>query len=272
LQLARMALQGAFATLRRGVKRLGALAYAARAWGAFVLLAPPAWAATVVAAKPPRAWRVAGRFARAFFRLAGIPVEVSGLDRLPRDTPYVLLANHGSYLDGILLVAALPQQHAFIAKNEFVSHAISRLFLSAIGSLYVERFDAAQGVQDVRRFTEHARRGERLAIFPEGTFTRQAGLRPFLMGAFVIAAEIDSPVVPVTISGAREILRDGSWMPARGRVRIAIADAIAPSGSGWEAAVDLREQARRVMLEQGAEPALDSSIAVDKRRARPAAG
>jgi hypothetical protein len=72
----------------------------------------------------------------------------------------------------------------------------------------------------------------------------------------------------VTISGAREILRDGSWLPVRGRVRIAIGEAIAPQGSGWEAAVNLREQARSVMLEQGAEPALDSAILVDKRRAR----
>jgi 1-acyl-sn-glycerol-3-phosphate acyltransferase len=190
------------------------------------------------------------------------------LERLPAASPYVLIANHGSYLDGILLVGTLPRQHAFIAKNEFVSHAISRLFLSAIGSRYVERFDAARGVEDVRRFTEHARGGERLAIFPEGTFTRQAGLRPFLMGAFVIAADTGVPVVPVSIIGAREILRDGSWFPARGRVRIVIGEPIAPQGSGWEAAVSLREQARHVMLEQGTEPALDSAILVDKRRSR----
>jgi 1-acyl-sn-glycerol-3-phosphate acyltransferase len=266
LQIARMALQGGLATARRGLRRIGAVLYAARAWSAFVLLAPSAWIAAVVAARPPRAWHISRRFARLFFRLAGIPVEVSGLERLPGATPYVLIANHGSYLDGILLVGVLPLQHAFIAKNEFLSHAISRLFLSAIGSRYVERFDAARGVEDVRRFTEHARSGERLAIFPEGTFTRQAGLRPFLMGAFVIAADAGLPVVPVTISGAREILRDGSWFPARGRVRIAVGEPIAPEGSGWEAAVSLREQARQAMLGMGAEHALDSAILVDKRR------
>src|SRR5690606_3644968 len=247
LQVARMALQGGLAASARALRRVRAYLYAARAWGAFALLAPLAWTAAVIAHEPPRAWRVSRGFARLFFHAAGIPVEVTGLERLPAG-PYVLLANHGSYLDGILLVGALPRQHAFVAKNEFLDYAISRLFLSAIGSLYVERFDAARGVQDVRRFTEHARAGERLAIFPEGTFTRQSGLRPFLMGAFVIAAEAGIPVVPVTISGAREILRDGSWFPARGRVRIAIGEAIRPQGSGWEAAVRLREQARGAML------------------------
>src|SRR5690606_25667125 len=96
----------------------------------------------------------------------------------------------------------------------------------------------------------------------------QAGLRPFLMGAFKIAVEAGVPVVPVTISGAREILRDGSWLPKRGRVHIEIGDAIAPQGSDWEAAVALREQARRAMLAQGTEPALDSAIVVAKRRGR----
>jgi 1-acyl-sn-glycerol-3-phosphate acyltransferase len=271
LQIARMTLQSAVASVKRGVKRLGAFAYAARAWTAFAVLAPLAWTAAVIARDPPSAWRISGWFARLFFAAAGIPVSVAGLARLPAGA-YVLLANHGSYLDGILLVGVLSRQHAFIAKNEFLGHAISRLFLSAIGSLYVERFDAARGVEDVRRFTEHARRGERLAIFPEGTFTRQAGLRPFLMGAFVIAAEAGIPVVPVTISGAREILRDGSWLPKRGRVHIEIGHPIAPQGTDWEAAVGLREQARRAMLAQGAEPALESAVLVDKRRTHPRPG
>ena len=266
LQVARLAWSGARAACARGLRRLRAWLYAARAWSAFVLLAPIAWTAAVVAGRAERAWRISRRIAQVFFALAGIRVEVNGLERLPRDTAYVLVANHASYLDGILLVGVLPEQHAFIAKREFVDHAISRLFLTAIGSEYVERFDAARGVEDVRRFTEHARRGERLAIFPEGTFTRQTGLRPFLMGAFVIAAEAGLPVVPVTIAGAREILRDGTWLPARGRVRIDIAAPVHPRGTGWEAAVRLRDDARAVMLAQGTEPALDGTVLVDKRR------
>jgi len=266
LQIARLAWASALAAMRRNMQRIGASFYALRAWTAFVLLAPIAWIATVLAGPPQRAWSVSRRVARAFFALAGIPVEVNGAEHLPRDTAYVLVANHGSYLDGILLVGALTRQHAFIAKREFLSHAISRLFLSAIGSQYVERFDSARGVEDVRRFTELARRGERIAIFPEGTFTRQTGLRPFLMGAFVIAADAGLPVVPVSIRGAREILRDRSWFPVRGRVAITISAPIAPVGSGWEAAVALREAAHAAMLAHCGEPALDAAIAAPKQR------
>jgi 1-acyl-sn-glycerol-3-phosphate acyltransferase len=231
-----------------------------------VLLSPLAWLAAVLAGQPQRAWRFCGVIARVFFRLAGIPVEARGFERLPRDTAYVLVANHGSYLDGILLVGVLSEQHAFIAKREFLGYAIPRLFLSAIGSQYVERFDSARGVEDVRRFTELARRGEKIAVFPEGTFTRQTGLRPFLMGAFVIAAEAGIPVVPVAILGARPILRDRTWFPSRGAVTIIAGEPIVPAGAGWAAAVALREQAHAQILENCGEPRLDAAIAITKQR------
>jgi len=266
LQFLRLGLRSAQASVGRTMRRIAAWAYGLRAWTAFVLLAPIAWTATVIAGAPQRAWQVSRTIARLFFRLAGIPLNVEGVESLPPSGAYLLLANHGSYLDGILIVGALERQHAFIAKREFVHHAISRLFLSALGSEYVERFDAARGVEDVRRFTALARRGERLAIFPEGTFTRQSGLRPFLMGAFVIAADAGIPVVPVTISGAREILRDKSWLPARGQVHIRIGAPIHPQGTGWQAAVSLRDQARAAMLALGSEPSLDATSLADKRR------
>ena len=265
-QVARIALTSMRAALGRALKRIDAAIYGVRAWAAFVLLAPVAWLAAVVAGEPQRAWTICRAIARAFFLLAGIRVRAEGLEQAPRDSAYVLVANHGSYLDGILLVGVLSAQHAFIAKREFLGHPVSRLFLSAIGSHYVERFDSARGIEDVRRFTEHARQGEKLAIFPEGTFTRQTGLRPFLMGAFVIAAEAAIPVVPVAIRGAREILRDGTWFPSRAAVTITISPPIDPSGRDWQAAVELREKAHAAILAHCGEPRLDAAIVVNKRR------
>lgn len=266
LQFLRLGLRTAQANSGRTIRRIAAWAYGLRAWTAFVLLAPIVWTATVLAGTPRRAWKVSRAIARVFFRVAGIPLSVEGVEHLPSSGAYLLLANHGSYLDGILIVGALERQHAFIAKREFVNHPVSRRFLSALGSEYVERFDAARGVEDVRRFTDLARRGERLAIFPEGTFTRQTGLRPFLMGAFVIAADAGIPVVPMTIIGAREILRDKSWLPAHGRVTIRIGTPIHPQGKGWQAAVALRDEARTAMLALGSEPSLDATSLADKRR------
>jgi acyl carrier protein len=265
-QVLRLAVSSALAALERSGRRLNASLYALRAWSAFVALSPLAWSAAVLSGKPARAWRICRAIAWLFFKAAGIPVRVEGHENLPRTRPYVVVANHASYLDGILLVGILREQHAFIAKREFLDYAISRLFLRAIGSEFVERFEAARGIDDVRRFTDHARRGEKLAIFPEGTFTRQTGLRPFLMGAFVIASDAGLPVVPIAIRGARHILRDKSWFPVKGRVEITISAPIEPVGSGWEAAVALREQAYQILLKQVGEPMLDRVAAISKQR------
>jgi 1-acyl-sn-glycerol-3-phosphate acyltransferase len=86
-----------------------------------------------------------------------------------------------------------------------------------------------------------------------------AGLQRFRMGAFVIAARTGTPVVPVVIGGTRAKLRGGTWLPRPGGVTVTVCPPEQPEGadrSSWAAAVDLRDRARRAMLERLAEPDL----------------
>ena len=91
-------------------------------------------------------------------------------------------------------------------------------------------------------------------MFPEGTFTRQSGLADFRMGAFVIAAESGVPIVPVSIRGARSILRAGQWLPRSGTVAVVFETPIKPAGSDWTAAAALRDAARSAILRHSGEP------------------
>ena len=81
-------------------------------------------------------------------------------------------------------------------------------------------------------------------FFPEGTFRRASGLQPFKLGAFVVAAETETALVPVTLNGTRSLLRDMAWLPDRSAVRVMIGVAIAPAGPGWNHALELRDAAR----------------------------
>jgi len=99
----------------------------------------------------------------------------------------IVVVNHSSYLDGLVVSAALSGQHAFVAKNEFESQFVAGRFLRALGALFVERTDPEGGVEDTRKATLAAQAGRDLVFFPEGGFTRAPGLRPFRLGAFVIA-------------------------------------------------------------------------------------
>ncbi len=101
--------------------------------------------------------------------------------------------------------------------------------LRRLGAVFVERFDARQGVDDVRRLAAVAGRRP-LFFFAEGTFTRQRGLRAFRLGAFQIAVQNGLSVTPVVLAGTREILRDESWLPRRGTVSVTICAPIVAAG------------------------------------------
>lgn len=257
-QFARLTWAGVLPQLRRSVRAASGIIYASYAWGLFLILATLTWLMVSMLPRPAWCWAVSRVMARLLVRLSGTPFVVHGLDKLPHDTPCVLVANHASYLDGAMMVAALPRQFSFVAKRELVDSLIPRLYLQRIGAEFVERFGFEQSVTDVKRLLHTLRCGHSLVFFPEGTFTRMPGLMPFRMGAFVIAAQAGVPVVPIAIRGTRSILRSDQWSPRRGAISITINAPISPQGDDWSAAIKLRDAARIEILHFCGEPELPS--------------
>jgi len=248
---------------RRGLLRLREHAFALWGWLVFWLLAPLTWLAVLLL--PRRRWRFAlsGFMARALAGLTGTPLTVEGLDKLPaRGQPCVLVVNHASYLDGPMLIAALPRELAFVAKEALAPQFIAGTFLRRLGAEFVQRFDPRRGLDDLQRIRDIGLSGSSLVFFVEGTFSAIPGLRQFRMGAFVTAMEAQLPVVPVAIAGARDILRAGSWYPHRGRITVTVGEAIVPPAAApdpsdnWRAALKLRDQARAHILAHCGEPDL----------------
>lgn len=167
-----------------------------------------------------RRW-VAGISSRAFVRAARIPFTVQGLDKLP-DSPCVLVANHASYVDGIIAVAALPPDFAFVIKKEMVKVPLAGLLLSRLGSEFVERFNRHQGASDARRVLRSAAGGQSLVFFPEGTFDERRLIGKFHGGAFAIAERLGLPVVAVAIHGTRDALPPGGLMIYRRPIRFEV--------------------------------------------------
>jgi 1-acyl-sn-glycerol-3-phosphate acyltransferase len=137
-------------------------------------------------------------------------------------------------------------------------HKVAGPLLRRLGVVFVERFDIRQGVDDVRRLAALAT-GRPLFFFAEGTFTRQSGLRTFRLGAFQIAAQNGLGVIPIALAGTREILRDESWLPKFGSVRVSIGENVAVEGDDWAAALRLRDAARAFILRDCGETDLDGT-------------
>jgi 1-acyl-sn-glycerol-3-phosphate acyltransferase len=254
-QIARVALAGAGPWLHRLSSNLATLAFGAYAWGVLLLLAAFVFPCVLIA--PKRAWRhralTAG--ARLFFRLTGIPVNVQSDAPLP-EANAIIVVNHSSYLDGMVMTAVYTGEISFVAKEDLARQLVAGSFLRRLGAIFVRRSDPAGGVADARAALESARTGARLVWFPEGTFSRMPGLLEFHVGAFLTAAQLGLPVVPVAIRGTRSMLRDGSWLPRRGAISVHIGAPIAPAGDDFQAGLALRDSVRAEILAHCGEPDL----------------
>jgi 1-acyl-sn-glycerol-3-phosphate acyltransferase len=185
----------------------------------------------------------------------GIPLSVKGTNRLPNQRAVVVF-NHASYVDAIVVAAVLPNEPAYLVKGELSRQFFAGTLLSRLGALFVQRYDLAGGLADTAAAATLAHEGRILVVFPEGTFTRQPGLLEFFTGAFKIASEAGVPVYPGVLRGTRSILRSDQWFPRWGRIDVEILDPIGPRGTDFESIVQLRDAVRNAVLSRCGEPDL----------------
>ena len=209
---------------------------------------------TFVPSLAARRWMTAGA-ARAAFVLTGTPVDVHGLENLPPGHS-VVVANHASYVDGPLLRGYLPARFSFVIKGEMQKIPIVHLLLRRSGSRFVDRFTAAGSARDARKIVKAAQDGQSLAFFPEGTFLQEPGVGRFRAGAFVAATRGDMPVVPIAISGTRDMMPSGRILPRPRRLTIDILEPIPTSHAAFGDHRALALEARRRVLEVLDEPDL----------------
>lgn len=196
--------------------------------------------------------------ARSYFLLAGMPLRLRGTENLPAGQ-CVVVANHASYLDGVVMAAALPPRFAFVIKREMNDVPVAGLLLRRIGSEFVDRFNRHKGGTDARRVLRTAASGHSLVFFPEGTFTPEVGLGKFHTGAFAIAARAACPVVPAVILGTRRNMPATRVLPRPGALEVRYGTPIFTTPAqttGEDPALVLRDRSRAAILEQLGEPDL----------------
>jgi len=195
--------------------------------------------------------------ARLFLRLAGMPLTVRGARRLPAGQ-CVVVCNHASYLDGIVLTAALPARFGFVIKREMAAMPLGGALLRRLGAEFVERHDRRRAGSDARRVLRNAVQGHSLVFFPEGTFTCTPGLLKFHTGAFAAALRAACPLVPAVVRGTRRALRPGGALPLPGPIDLQILLPLMPASlaSVDQAAPELRDRARAAILAELGEPDL----------------
>ena len=258
-QLLRLALSGVSPQIRRSARLARDVLYAVWWWvvlaGAFLV------GSLAIVILPHLAWRWSALrwISRGTLVAMRVPVSTIGIERIPSRRA-MLAFNHSSYMDALILAAVLPGEPAVVAKKELSEQLMTGWLLRRLSIPFVERYDVSSSLADAEALIALARQGRVLVFFPEGTFTRRAGLSGFYLGAFKVSAEADLPVLPGAIRGTRSLLRSDQWFPRRAAVTIEIGAPVIPSGTDFGSVLRLRDEVRKRVLLQCGEPDLGELV------------
>jgi 1-acyl-sn-glycerol-3-phosphate acyltransferase len=246
-------LRGLAASMRSATAAAFVWLYAAHFWivpHAFMFIG---WWGVLLTPGLARRRRLHRAVTQLSLRLVRIPVVVTGGEHLTGGRR-VAVANHQSYLDTVVMSSLAPETFFFTPKRDLEKDFVARILMDRLDCQFMDRLDPKAGVADLEAVKERLRQGESAVVYPEGIFYAEPGLRHFYTGAFAVAAETQTQVVPIAIQGTRAIWRGERPFARHGAVTVTIGPPILPGGSDWENVVRLRKEARAFIAAHCGEP------------------
>jgi 1-acyl-sn-glycerol-3-phosphate acyltransferase len=186
--------------------------------------------------KRPFIWKALQIIARIGTTLL-FDLKVFGLRHVPQDGGFLLVSNHQSYIDPVLLGVRLTRPLSYMAKSGLFKFAPFEWLIRQLGA-----FPIKQGSADIRALKEaigRVQEGHALTIFPEGTRTPDGTLQPIEPGIALIIRKAKIPVIPAVISGASQAWPVASKMFHPAPIRVLYGPPMDLSGLDRERIVEL---------------------------------
>lgn len=256
IQLTRLLLSGWGKKLLHWVTHVGKAIYTLYITIIFLLTFVPVVCLTYLLSRDNAA-RIIKVWSKLMLVLSLCPLKVSGKQLLKKTKAQIFVSNHTSYVDIILLLSILPIETRFVAKKELKKIPIVRGLIKKLGHIYVDRMDITQSEKDMQNMAKVISQGHAILFFPEGTFTFVAGVRPFKLGPFKIAAAHHLLTCPISIYNARKILRANQFLFCPSSVKVTILEGRHAGGQEWQDIVQIRDWARMQIVKHSGEQPLD---------------
>lgn len=200
---------------------------------------------------PPRGdWflRFARGWARTLLALAGVTVRVKNPGRLTRGRSFVVVANHESFCDVLVLLAHLPMQVRFLAKRSVFRVPILGWSIAAAGFIPVDRDSGSRSGAAVEAALRRLEGGRSVVVFPEETRTPSGELLSFKKGAAHLALRSGLPILPCGLAGTFRVLPRGTSLITPGPVVLAVGDPIETAGRSPKDRAALTDETRERVL------------------------
>jgi len=180
---------------------------------------------------PEFASRVFARtWARLMAWLTPVMVTVDGGDNAQRGRSYVVVCNHQSVYDILVIYGWLELDLKWVLKQELRKVPGIGIGCEKAGHIFVDRRNSQLAKKSIQEALARLGKGVGILFFAEGTRSRDGVLLPFKKGAFRTAIEQQLPVLPVTVVGTRELMAAGALTAFPGRARLVIHPAIETQG------------------------------------------
>jgi 1-acyl-sn-glycerol-3-phosphate acyltransferase len=146
-----------------------------------------------------------------FMPLIGCPVRTRGRENFAPEQPYIIVCNHNSFMDVPATYCGIPGTHKSLAKKEMAKTPVFGIMYT-IGSVLVDRNDPASRKHSFVEMKEVLENGIHMVLYPEGTRNKtDQPLKSFYDGAFSLAIDTQTPILPAIIRHTRNIMPAGKF-------------------------------------------------------------
>ncbi len=161
-------------------------------------------------------------FAKTVLLICGAKVKISQNGNIIKDKEYIIISNHLSYLDIPVLMVSMPKNIRFIYKKSLTRIPIFGWSLFLGGYIPIDRSNARNAIESLKKAAKRLKEGVSIAIFPEGTRSKTGITGEFKKGIFMLAEFAETEIIPVTIIGTNRILQKDSLKINPGHVEVII--------------------------------------------------
>jgi 1-acyl-sn-glycerol-3-phosphate acyltransferase len=199
-----------------------------------------------------RKGKVIHRYARLWGKVAlwanRVKVKVEGMEHLKEEGPYIFMSNHQGSYDIFALLGHLPFQFKWLAKKELFSIPFFGWTMAVAGYISIDRKGTRETVEAMNKAAERIRDGMSVVIFPEGSRSQDGTIQPFKKGGFTLAIKAKVPIVPLALTGSREIMPKDRLTATAGEIRIRMGQPIETARYSIKNRKDLMEKVREMIL------------------------
>jgi 1-acyl-sn-glycerol-3-phosphate acyltransferase len=199
-------------------------------------------------ASPRTASRLSGvPWARVIAFMTPMKVRVEGRENINLQQSYVLVSNHQSQYDIFVLYGWLGVDFKWVMKQELRRVLGIGVACARLGHIYIDRSNHAAAMATLEAAKKRIVDGTSVIFFPEGTRSRDGQLMSFKKGAFRMAVDLGLPILPLTISGTRDVLPAGTSDLRPGSARLIIHPPVSVDGTTAADVARLSDEVRRII-------------------------